>query len=315
MNNYYYKYLKYKIKYNNLKMSGGTKFKIDFRDRLKKTYIQYEELISETLTVKDFIKNSLKSVYRNFKVDFDSYIEKNILNNEKILIKINDIEIDKSQYDLILKNILKDVELKINIIIDIKKERDVDSYQNMIALLIYLDQQLHSLNIISQLSFNVEHMIADGSLRYSSINKNILQQTQYPNINSLLNSDYNIINIILYDMAFFEDISNESQQIYNLVNLLEVPLDFEVKNPNKIKKFTKLKNTLFLPKNISSRISVEFTEKLNQLLADYFNYEINWYIVKYTLLTEQDQIQNILTELDIRNKSIHLCNFDGTLIF
>jgi hypothetical protein len=296
-------------------MSGGTKFKIDFRDRLKKTYIQYEELISETLTVKDFIKNSLKSVYRNFKVDFDFYIEKNILNNEKILIKINDIEIDKSQYDLILKNILKDDELKINIIIDIKKERDIDSYENMTALLIYLNQQLNSLNIISQLSFNVEHMIANGSLRDSSINKNILQQTQYPNIHSLLNSDHNIINIILYDMAFFEDISNESQQIYNLVNLLEVPLDFEVKNSNKIKKFTKLKNTLFLPKNISSIISVEFTEKLNQLLADYFNYEINWYIVKYTLLTEKDKIQNILTELDIRNKSIHLCNFDGTLIF
>lgn len=197
----------------------------------------------------------------------------------------------------------------------LKKERDIDSHENMIALLIYLNQQLNSLNIISQLSFNVQHMIESGSIIDSYLNKNILQQTQYPNIRSLLNRDHNIINIILYDMAFFEDISNESPQIYNLVNLLEVPLDFEVKNPNKIKKFTKLKNTLFLPKNISSTISVEFTEKLNQLLSDYFNYEINWYIVKYRLLTEQDKIQNILKELDIRNKSIHLCNFDGTLIF
>ncbi len=41
MNNYYHKYLKYKIKYNNLKMFGGTKFKIDFRYRLKKTYTVY----------------------------------------------------------------------------------------------------------------------------------------------------------------------------------------------------------------------------------------------------------------------------------
>jgi hypothetical protein len=144
------------------------------------------------------------------------------------------------------------------------------------------------------------------------VNKNILQQTQYPNIDLVFNSrDHKIINIILYDMVFFKNTSDEAHQIYELVNLHEVELGFHVVAPKKIKKFTKPKKTNFSPKYPGLFMSYIFTLKLNEVLSKYFDYEINWYIINFKLVTPEDNIKNILEDLDIINKNIYIYDFNG----
>lgn len=313
MNNYLQKYMKYKTKYINLlKMSGGNIIKINFSNRLERKYSTYPDDISMDITVKDFIKKIFKKVEKKNTREYDLFIDKHILFNKTINIKINNIDIKEFHHNLKLFSILTDKVSEVTILIEKIKERDIESYENMKALLIYLNQQPYTLNIISELSFNVQDIIEDGIDMVSIVNKNILQQTHYPNIDLVFNSmEHQIINIILYDMVFFENTSDEAHQIYELVNLHEVELDFPVTAPAKIKKFTKPKKTNFSPKYPGLFMSDIFTLKLNEVLSKYFDYEINWYIINFKLVTPEDNIKNILEDLDIINKNIYIYNFNG----
>jgi hypothetical protein len=314
MNSYYSKYLKYKTKYINLSiMIGGNTYKIIFFDRLKHmSKIYNDEDIIDAMSIQELIKFYYERVNRN---KLDSKLLDIII--EKYNLTVNNIKINKDNLNSSIKDLINKEKKEIMIIIENKIKRDIDGYNIMKNLLLYIASEKDSYNIVSELSYNVQSVISYNVKNVISkfvvdmdiLEKNILQQTQYKK----LSSEFKNINIILYDMEFFNKESSE-EQIFNLVNLEEKDIkEFNIINPDKIKKFVKPSGRLFSPNfnYINQEVANKYTFELNKIFARFRDTQIQWYIVNFKNTSTDDKIDVILKDLGIPSDLIHVYGFSG----
>ena len=175
-------------------------------------------------------------------------------------------------------------------------------------LLIYLGAN-NELNVISENSYNVENIKSNEF----TLNKNILQQTQY--IHLFKKSHTKNINIVLYDMVFFlKNDGTNVEQIYNFCNLIEEEItEFKIYGTEKIKKFIKpFGKYLEINPNFPNRIIAQkYVDKLNSILEGVIDMQITWYILNYRTVVESDNIKEILKDNRIYNDSIIIYSFCG----
>jgi hypothetical protein len=288
-------------------MSGGMLFKVYFNDRLKRSYQIYKnEEINLTISIKDLLK-----IY--YEITHKTKLTDEILN--KLIgydFTINNIQLNKDNInDKIQKVINKDTS-DIYILIKQKVERDIEGYNIMKNLLRFISTDRKSHNVVSEFSYNVQHLLDNGTqdIDMGILDKNILQQTQHIH----LSPAYKNINIILYDMIFFKTGEGTNhEQIFNLVDLEEREItEFDIINSEKIKKYVKTTGRLFSPnpRYYKQNIAKLYADKLNEILRDYRDVQIQWYVVNFrTTPNEEDKIESIMKELDISTDVIKVYRY------
>lgn len=275
---------------------------INYSNRLEKTYKKYiNESVNLNLTILDFIEK------------YYHISEHKKLNNlykliDKINITINSVQITSDNLSEYLNIILDDKTTIIYIVIQVKVNRDLDGYNNMKNLLTYL-HTINDLSVVSENSYNVEDIINNDL----SLNKNILQQTQYIHLFRKVNTDN--INIILYDMEFFLKINGYNiEQIYIYSNLIEQQItEFKIYGNEKIKKFIKPAGK-YLEVNSkfpNHSIAKKYIDNLNIVLKNIIHMQITWYILNYKTVIESDNIKEIIKNIDIPFNLIRVYPFSG----
>lgn len=285
-------------------MATGSTFigTINYSNRLLKTYTKYvNQSVSFEMRILEFIEKYYEIAERKKFQNLSTFID-------KINITINNIHINSENLSQKLNQILN-IEIEIiYIVIQVKVERDINGYNNMKNLLMYLGTN-DELSVVSETSYNVE----DIKINDYSLDKNILQQTQYKHLFKKDNTKN--INIVLYDMVFF--LNNDGtniEQIYNFCDLIEEEItEFKICGIDKIKKFIKPSGKYIEvnPTFPNQFIAQKYVDKLNSALESVIDMQITWYILNYRTLVESDNIKEILKDNDIFNESIKVYSFCG----
>jgi len=275
---------------------------ITYSNRLEKTYKKYlGESINFNSSILDFIEKYYQlSEHKKF------YNMCKLI--DKINITINSVQITSDNLSENLNIILDDKTTIIYIVIQVKVNRDLDGYNNMKNLLTYL-HTINDLSVVSENSYNVEDIINNDL----SLNKNILQQTQYIHLFRKVNTDN--INIILYDMEFFLKINGYNiEQIYIYSNLIEEKItEFQIYGEEKIKKFIKPSGKYLEvnPKFPNQLIAQKYVDKINSVLEGFVDMNITWYILNYRTVVESDNIKEILKDINSPTDLIRVYSFCG----
>lgn len=281
--------------------------KIYYSDRLNHTYLIYSyETIDMNTLIEQFIMNYYNKSIKDKKITYELFNK--IINDHEI--RINNIIITDDNKKSTIRDLFDIPVLQIIILLHTKIIRDIEGNNIMTNLLKYISHDEDSYNIISELSYNVGNI--DSSVDKLILKKNILQQTQYIHLPD--EKMYKNINIILYDMVFFNTEENINQeQIYNLIELDEIAITEFLINPDKIKKFIKPagKNIIYNKHYNNKFVSEIYARELDKILSKYKDIQITWYIVNYKNITEQDKISYILEQINISKDLIHVYGFSG----
>lgn len=281
--------------------------KIYYSDRLNHTYLIYSyETIDMNTLIEQFIMNYYNKSIKDKKITYELFNK--IINDHEI--RINNIIITDDNKKSTIRDLFDIPVLQIIILLHTKIIRDIEGNNIMTNLLKYISHDEDSYNIISELSYNVGNI--DSSVDKLILKKNILQQTQYIHLPD--EKMYKNINIILYDMVFFNTGENINQeQIYNLIELDEIAITEFLINPDKIKKFIKPagKNIIYNKHYNNKFVSEIYARELDKILSKYKDIQITWYIVNYKNITEQDKISYILEQINISKDLIHVYGFSG----
>lgn len=284
---------------------ANMKINIHYKGLFSQKYLD----VDKNMTTYGFLRACIDSLFgkelKSFNKNIDEFLIYDIKNN---IYSINDIKITEINIHDILEKIIGDSS---GIHVMCKMSIDKTENINMRNLLEYLSESsMTNLNIISELSYNVRSIDDDMAV----LNRNIIQQTQYINIQKLLNKDITNINIVLYDRQFFNQ-DTIPEQIYLLTNIIETPIDdFTIANGNKIKKFIKPRETLFEPnpKFIKQVIAAEYCHELNKVLNFCINIQITWYIITYLIDSENETVIDIVKSL--RRNPINIFSFTGDVL-
>lgn len=285
-------------------MASGATFiaTINYSNRLQKTYTKYvEQSLYSEMTIREFIEKYYEmSEHKKFQ-NLCKLIN-------KINITINNVQITSENIFNKL-NLILNIDTKIiYIIIQVKVDRDIDGYNNIKNLLIYLSSN-NELNVVSENSYNVENIL----INEYALHKNILQQTQY--IHLVKKDNITNINIVLYDMVFFlQNDGTNVEQIYNFCDLIEEDItEFKTHGKEKIKKFIKpaCKYLKINPNFPNKSIAQKYVDELNSALENLIDMQITWYVLNYRTVIDSDNIKKILEDCNIHHDSIEVYSFCG----
>jgi hypothetical protein len=180
---YYYKYLKYKIKYFNLKGSGLT-FKIYFDERK----LKYKKLLEQKIEIKAYDKESIvncKTYIENFEILFqDLYVD--IFKKTKLEIIKN---IDDNNNDLIIP-LLKEI---------IKYCSDNNCQENKLLIHTLLQDE--------------KEIILDSIRDISLLNDE--QKKRLKRIIILYKTNIDFINIKFFDEFYTGNFTNDNEKIFD----------------------------------------------------------------------------------------------------